>query len=358
MTGHEAARTTGAISTSADGADVGGVGSRSVTDAPRPLSLTGLSRDGATLLLADADGTPFLLDITPGLRAALRGGATGSGRLETTMDSTLRPRDIQARIRAGESAEAVAEAAQTSVDKIMAFAGPVLAEREHVAERAQRSNLRRSTGESAGATRTLGDAVEAHLRSCNVDPDLVTWDAWRREDGRWTLVGDYELSLRSGSAQFTFDTPGNYVVLDNEDARWLVGEPVASPAPARDDLQRARERRLSAVPPEELPLGDDAIELVSGEPDEPGEPGVPDAAVGAEDAAPADESVVEETLPLRPSSRTPRLRSPPRRPSRAAKEATRPTTRLRPLAARCRRRRAGPRCRAGTRSCSARDPGT
>ena len=230
--------------------------------APAPLSLRGLSRDVAALLLTDGSGAGFVLDITPGLRAALRGDASRTGKLETTMDSTLRPRDIQARIRAGESAEAVAEAAQTSVEKIMAFAGPVLAEREHVAERAQRSNLRRPAGESSGAARTLGDAVEAHLRSCNVDPGVVAWDAWRREDGRWSLLGDYELTVRSGSAQFTFDVRGNYVVLDNEDARWLVGESVASPAPARDDLQSVRERRLTSVPPDELPLGDDAIELV------------------------------------------------------------------------------------------------
>jgi len=250
---------------------------------PAPLSLRGLSRDGAALLLTDGSGAGFVLDITPGLRAALRGDASRTGKLETTMDSTLRPRDIQARIRAGESAEAVAEAAQTSVEKIMAFAGPVLAEREHVAERAQRSNLRRPAGESSGAARTLGDAVEAHLRSCNVDPGVVAWDAWRREDGRWSLLGDYELTVRSGSAQFTFDARGNYVVLDNEDARWLVGESVASPAPARDDLQSVRERRLTSVPPDELPLGDDAIELVH------------------EDhvAAPPPETPVEEgTLPL------------------------------------------------------------
>ena len=295
MTGHEASST---VNTPADAAPAPGSG------APAPLSLNGVSRDGATLLLVDVVGAQFLLDITPGLRAALRGDASRIGKLETTMDSTLRPRDIQARIRAGETAEAVAEAAQTSVDKIMAFAGPVLAEREHIAGRAQKSNLRRPAGESASASRTLGDAVAAHLRSCNVDPGLVTWDAWRREDGRWSLIGDYQLSVRTGSAQFTYDAPGNYVVLDNEDARWLVGESVASPAPARDDLQGVRERRLTSVPADELPLGDelalgdDAIELVHEAP--PAAPPSPTATAPevealAETAPPA---VEEGTLPL------------------------------------------------------------
>jgi hypothetical protein len=230
------------------------------------LTLAGVSDDGKRLLLVSDKGVEFTLDITPNLRAALSGDTSRIGQLEIQMDSALRPRDIQARIRAGESPEAVAQAAHTTIDKIMTYAGPVLAEREHVAERAQRSSVRRSPGESAGGARTLGDAVDAHLRSSNVDPNTVDWDAWRREDGRWTLTGRFETTERSGSAEFTYDAPGNYVVLDNDDARWLVGELVAGAAPARDtpdDLQKVRQRRLSAVPEEDQPLGDDAIELVT-----------------------------------------------------------------------------------------------
>jgi hypothetical protein len=262
MTGHEAGSrvTTGADTSTHDAHPASG--------APALLSLTGVSRDGAALLLTDEAGSPFLLDVTPRLRAALRGDAHRIGKVETTMDSTLRPRDIQARIRAGETAEEVAEAAQTSIEKIMVFAGPVLAEREHVAQRAQHSSLRRRAGEPAGTTRTLGDAVDAHLRAANVDPGSVTWDAWRREDGRWSLVADFELSVRTGSAHFTFDAPGNYVMLEDDDARWLVGEvaTAAPEAPAHDDLHEVRERRLTALAPEELALGDDAIDLVHQEP--------------------------------------------------------------------------------------------
>ncbi len=238
------------------------------------LTLAGVSDDRARLLLVDDRGGTFTLAVTPSLRAALRGDASRLGQLEIPMQSALRPKDIQARIRAGETAEAVAQAAQTSVDKIMAFVAPVLAERQHVAERAQRSTVRRPAGESGPTSggRTLGEAVESHLRSLNVDPDGVEWDAWRREDGRWTLVAGYAFPVRTGTAHFVFDMPGNYVALDDADARWLVGEVVASPAPARDDLQSVRERRLTSVSQDELPLGDDAIELVS-DPAPSGEPG-------------------------------------------------------------------------------------
>jgi hypothetical protein len=241
------------------------------------LTLAGLSDDGKRLLLVSDKGVEFTLDIDVRLRAALRGEHARLGHLEIQMDSALRPRDIQARIRAGDTPEAVAQAAQTTVDRIMAFAAPVLAERQHVAERAQRSSVRRKPGESASGARTLGDAVAGHLRSMNVDPDTVSWDARRREDGRWTLTGDYVAGKRQGSATFIYDPPGNYVTVEDEDARWLLGEQVASPRPPRDDLKQARGRRLSAVPHEELPLGeatssddsalgDDAIEMVSGEP--------------------------------------------------------------------------------------------
>lgn len=229
------------------------------------LTLAGLSDDGKRLLLVDDQGDDFTLDVDDRLRAALRGDHARLGQLEITMDSTLRPRDIQARIRAGETPEAVAQAAQTSVERIMPFAAPVLAERQHVAQRAQRSSVRR-TGQAGGA-RTLGDAVAAHLRGANVDPDGVEWDAARREDGRWSLTAEFAAGSRSGTARFTYDAPGNYVVAENDDAGWLLGEgrAPAAPAPAGDDLTRARARRLSAVSDSELPLGDDVISMVSDE---------------------------------------------------------------------------------------------
>lgn len=230
-----------------------------------PLTLTGTTPDRRRLLLVDDQGAEFTLDITPDLRAAVRSETTRVGPLETKMSSSIRPREIQTRIRAGESAEAVAEAAGTTVDAIMPYVAPVLAEREHVAERALKASLRRAPGEGPAAptqARVLGDAVAAHLRSVGADPAAdVVWDAYRRETGRWVLTGTYLSAGRNGTARFTYDAPGNYALSDNDDARWLVGDVLPEPAaPARDDLQQARERRLAAVPAEELPLGGEAAD--------------------------------------------------------------------------------------------------
>jgi hypothetical protein len=250
------------------------------------LRVIGVGEDGRKLRLVSDAGVEFTVDVDDRLRAALSGEATDeggdqarTGQLERQMDSTLRPRDIQARIRAGETPESVASVAGTSVEKVMPYAAPVLAERAHVAERAQRASIRRRLVEG-GATpsaRTLGEAVDSHLRSRNVDPETVSWDAWRREDGRWTLTASYAVEPRVGAGHFSFDAPGNYVVADDDDAHWLLGELADASAdsaastepaePTRDDLSDARRRRLSAVPPEELALGDDAIELVSDDPE-------------------------------------------------------------------------------------------
>lgn len=225
------------------------------------LTLMGLSGDGSRLLLVDRAGSEFSLPVDAKLRAALRGEHARLGQLEIEMDSSLRPRDIQARIRAGETPERVAQAAQTTVEKIMAFAGPVLAERAHVASRAQRASVRRRGGD-VGA-RTLGEALESLLRPLNVAPDSVEWDAWRREDGKWHLTGDFTAEGRPGQAVFAFELPGNFVIAENDEARWLIGEDPMRPGDAPAAAAKAPRRRLSAVPAEdELPLGDDAIELV------------------------------------------------------------------------------------------------
>ena len=151
------------------------------------LTFTGRSKDGKRLLVVDESGQEHTLAIDAKLRRALSDAPASNGQLEIPMESHLRPRDIQARIRAGETPESVAHAAGTSVEKIMPFAAPVMAERAHVAERAQLASVRRRANESGA--RTLGEAISAHLRSHNIDPDSVEWDAWRREDGRWTLTG-------------------------------------------------------------------------------------------------------------------------------------------------------------------------
>ena len=75
------------------------------------LTFTGRSGDGKRLLLVDAEGRAYSVTIDARLRRALAGAPDSTRQLEIPMESTLRPRDIQTRIRAGETPESVAQAA-------------------------------------------------------------------------------------------------------------------------------------------------------------------------------------------------------------------------------------------------------
>lgn len=213
------------------------------------LELVGLSEDRQYLVLADASGQEFTIRVDDRLRAALRGDHARLGQLEIEMESALRPRDIQARIRSGDSPEDVAQVAQVPVDRIMGFAIPVLAERRHIAERAQHAGVRRKGGE--GPSRLLGEAVAERLGSRGIDPAGAEWDSWRRDDGKWTVSVSYHSGERERLATFLFDPLGRYSVAADDDARWLVSEPTPKTGPQ----PRAKGGRRLAAVGEEPPSG-------------------------------------------------------------------------------------------------------
>ena len=220
----------------------------------RNLRLVGLSADGRTVVFVDDTGVEFATPADDRLRAAMRGDRVRLGQLEIDMESALRPRDIQARVRAGETPAAVAVLAQVSVDKIMPYCVPVLAERQHVAELAQRSHVRRKNVE--GPSRRLTDVVRERLLSRGVDARGAEWDAWRRDDGRWWVQTTYQSGEREHTATFVFDAIGRYVVADDDEAKWLTGEQQRTrkgPQPrATATGESGRSRRLASVPADDL----------------------------------------------------------------------------------------------------------
>lgn len=224
----------------------------------RKLELVGLDADGRQIVLVDESGTQYAVSADERLRAALRGDRARLGQLEIDMDSALRPRDIQARIRAGDSPEAVAAAAQVSVDRIMSYCVPVLAERRHVADLARRHHVRRKNTD--GPARTLDAVVGDRLRSRNIEPSAAAWDAWRRDDGRWTVRTTYHSGERERAAEFVFDMVGRYSLADDDEAKWLTGEKQSTrKGPQPREGGRDSERRLSAVRDDDdlLSLSDD-----------------------------------------------------------------------------------------------------
>ncbi|MEU0060382.1 septation protein SepH [Streptomyces sp. NPDC006334] len=228
------------------------------------LRVVAVSNDGTRLVLKAADSTEYTLPIDERLRAAVRGDRPRLGQIEIEVESHLRPRDIQARIRAGATAEEVAQMAGIPVDRVRRFEGPVLAERAFMAERARKTPVRRP-GENAGPQ--LGEAVQERLLLRGADKDTVQWDSWRRDDGTWEVMLVYRVAGEPHSASWTYDPPRRLVQAVDDEARSLIGESddLAAPEPSfpfvpriarlprERTMDRALERPSLPAPPPEPP---------------------------------------------------------------------------------------------------------
>ncbi|MYS89929.1 MULTISPECIES: septation protein SepH [Streptomyces] len=195
------------------------------------LRVVAVSNDGTRLVLKAADSTEYTLPIDERLRAAVRGDRPRLGQIEIEVESHLRPRDIQARIRAGATAEEVAQLAGIPVDRVRRFEGPVLAERAFMAERARKTPVRRP-GENSGPP--LGEAVQERLLLRGAEKDTVQWDSWRRDDGTWEVLLVYRVAGEPHSASWTYDPPRRLVQAVDDEARMLIGETddLAAPEPS------------------------------------------------------------------------------------------------------------------------------
>jgi hypothetical protein len=182
----------------------------------------GLSQDGRFLIVATDTGEQLALPADDRLRAAIRGDRPRGGGLEIEMESALSPREIQTRIRSGESLEDVAKVAGIPLDRVERFAAPVIAEREYVASQALASSVRRR-GETSGH-RKLRITVTERLAGHGVDVDALVWDAFRMEDGRWGVTLDYRSGEADRRAVFVYDAQARFSVAGDDEARQLLGE--------------------------------------------------------------------------------------------------------------------------------------
>lgn len=189
------------------------------------LRVMAVTSDGQRLVLRSNDGQEFHLTIDERLRAAVRGDRARLGQIEIEAEGQLRPRDIQARIRSGATAQEVADACGISVERIRRFEGPILAERAFMAEKAQNTQVRRQ-GENHG--QKLGEIVGERLAKRGAeDPAAVRWDSWRRDDGTWTVQAVYKISGETYEALWAFDPPRRLVTPEDDEARLLSSDAAA-----------------------------------------------------------------------------------------------------------------------------------
>ncbi|WP_039795143.1 septation protein SepH, partial [Nocardia araoensis] len=149
----------------------------------RELRVIGVTPDSTHIVCIDTEsGQKFRLPADDKLRAAARGDLARFGQIEIEMEATMRPRDIQARIRAGASVEQVTEESGMPASRVERFAYPVLLERARAAELAQKAHPVRPDGP---AVDTLIDVVTAAFTARGHNIEGAEWDAWKDEKGYW-----------------------------------------------------------------------------------------------------------------------------------------------------------------------------
>ena len=184
------------------------------------LRIVAVSEDGSYAVLAvPGRGGRFSLPIDDRLRIVARGQFSRLAQYEIEVESPLRPKEIQDRIRAGETAEEIADAAGVPIERVRRFEGPVLAERAYRAQEAQGASIRQP-GDSGPGPR-LGDIVAERLAALGVPAEEAQWDSRKRGDNSWQVQLMFTIGGRPLMAEWVFDPRRRHVTPADDDAARL-----------------------------------------------------------------------------------------------------------------------------------------
>lgn len=189
------------------------------------LRLTGKTPDGLHLALTNSDGEDFTLRISDTLRATVNQPRLTAVNAEDSSEE-MSVKEIQRRLRSGESMEAIAREGNIGVDKVKRFAGPILQERLFIINMVHEISLRK---ESAREDHEFLQVIELKLAARGVDVDELAWQTWRALDGTWVIELLFPNRDGSGKAQWSFDQSKRTLAPLDDNGRWLIGEE----APAR-----------------------------------------------------------------------------------------------------------------------------
>jgi hypothetical protein len=169
----------------------------------------------------------------------------------------LSPREIQQRLRSGETVAALARSSGTDEAWIRRFAAPVLAEKAIVIDRARTATFnKRGVGASAAA---LGPAVAANVIDKGVPltlPDLEAgWGAFQHPEGGWHVTFTFPLRGRRQTAEWEVDPVTGDLTARNKlglELAWREsGKKLPQPKPVKAQVAKkpATTKAVSVSPP-------------------------------------------------------------------------------------------------------------
>jgi hypothetical protein len=208
------------------------------------LRFVAVSEDGRYAVLAiPGRSARFTLPIDERLRAVALGQTSRLAQYEIEVESPLRPKEIQARIRAGETVEEIADSAGIAVERVRWFEGPVLAERAYVADQAQTASVRRHGDSSPGPR--LGEIVAERLKAVGAAPEDAKWDARKLGDGTWQVQLTFTSADRLHLARWVFDPRRRHVMPADDNAARMSLPGAEPPQPVPPPPGQATVTRLA-----------------------------------------------------------------------------------------------------------------
>ncbi|MEF2977899.1 septation protein SepH [Subtercola sp. YIM 133946] len=162
--------------------------------------LTVIGIENGALLVASESGERYRVAIDEVLQSRLRQSTT-----QADSGVKVSPREIQAQIRAGMSAEDVARATGASLEFVERFEGPVVAERLHIVSSALRVPVKVASSIdplSDDQSSTFGDVVEERLEGLGATD--LRWASWKEETG-WVVKLTFTASEIDHDARWQFD---------------------------------------------------------------------------------------------------------------------------------------------------------
>ncbi|GAB2523294.1 septation protein SepH [Microbacterium petrolearium] len=172
------------------------------------------SEDGA-LVLANESGERFTVAVDDVLRSEIRRASTTTRPAPRTAAS---PREIQKHIRAGMSAEEVAELLGADLDDVRRFEGPVVAEREHIVSQALAVPVLIGSELDGDANPTFGVAIRGKLASLHATGER--WTSWKEPSG-WIVKLEFTAGEVEHDARWSFEPRRSALSPLNSDATQL-----------------------------------------------------------------------------------------------------------------------------------------